>query len=128
MYADGFRVWYDVIEHESARVFTERIEEALRMHSRLLIVVSEASRKAEWLRTEFGRAFLKGKNGTIAIAHAISLLSPDDLLEWKCYVASCSRDLAEVQRRSGIPDFSRWEDPDSFERAYGQLAEALTKS
>jgi hypothetical protein len=50
----------------------------------------------------------------------------EDLQQWKSFYADLAEDLAEEIREYFIPDFSNWNDHDSFEAGFARLLTDLT--
>ena len=51
------RVWFDEVDLQSGRKIYEQIEEAIRWHDKLLLVLSPDNLDSEWLKTELRKAY-----------------------------------------------------------------------
>jgi hypothetical protein len=55
----------------------------------------------------------------------IRLVDFDTLRHWECFDADTGKDLAVEVREYFIPDFTRWKDHDTFERAFARFLKDL---
>jgi uncharacterized protein YjbI with pentapeptide repeats len=53
--AKGVRCWFAPEEMKAGRKVHEQVDEAIRLHDRLLLILSEASMKSEWVKTEIAK-------------------------------------------------------------------------
>jgi uncharacterized protein YjbI with pentapeptide repeats len=58
MHDEGLRVWLDEEHMKGGREMHRQIDEAIREHDKLLLVISEASMESTWVSTELRRARL----------------------------------------------------------------------
>jgi hypothetical protein len=60
LYADlqakGVRCWFSPHHIAAGRKLHEQIDEAIRLHERLLLILSPASIASEWVKTEIAKA------------------------------------------------------------------------
>jgi TIR domain len=54
--AKGVRCWFAPEEMKAGRKVYEQIDNAIRLHDRLLLILSEDSMSSEWVRTEIAKA------------------------------------------------------------------------
>jgi uncharacterized protein YjbI with pentapeptide repeats len=118
---EGMRVWFDEFDMQSGKKIHEQIEEAIRLHDRLLIVLSPHSMKSEWVKTELRRAFKQERREGKRKLFPIGLSPYAVIREWECFDADHGKDLALEVREYYIPDFSAWKDNDVFEAAFARL-------
>ena len=118
----GLRVWYAPEEMKGGRKLHEQIDEGIRFHDKLLLVLSEESLKSEWVKTEIRKARKAGLEKLFPIR-----LVPFEphIKEWDCFDTESGRDLGEVLREFFIPDFERWKDHDAFEAGMARLLKDL---
>ena len=54
--AKGVRCWFAPHDIKGGRKIHEQIDEAIRLHDRLLLILSEHSMRSEWVKTEIAKA------------------------------------------------------------------------
>lgn len=118
------RVWFAPEDMKGGEWLHEQIETAIRMYDKLLIVLSEASLKSDWVTTELRRAVKAARESGKRKLFPVRLVDNDTLRNWRCDDSS-GIDLAEEIRQYFIPDFSHWKDHDSFESSFARLLKDL---
>jgi hypothetical protein len=121
----GLRVWFAPEDIQGGKKLHEQIDAAIRVHEKLLIVLSEASLKSEWVMTELRKAFKTERQSGKRKLFPVRLVDMKALKAWECFDADSGKDLAEEVRQYFIPDFSNWKDHDSFEAAFDRLLKDL---
>jgi hypothetical protein len=124
------------------RKIHEQLDEAIRLHDKLLLILSEHSINSPWVKTEILRAQKReteknkenthpskpGLEGVPApskrVLFPITLVPYQALESWE-YPISSGVDLAEEIRQYFIPDFSSWKDHDSYQAAFQRLVRDL---
>jgi hypothetical protein len=125
---EGLRVWFAPEELKAGRKLHEQIDDAIRLHDKLLLVLSEASMASEWVATEISKARQReGKEGR-QVLFPIALTSFEAIRNWERFDADTGKDSAREVREYFIPDFSNWKDHDAFEAAFARLLKDLRKS
>jgi hypothetical protein len=123
---EGLRVWFDEEDIKGGRELHPQIDEAIRAHDKLLLVLSEASLGSTWVRTELRRAWLaerrEGARGRKLFP--IRLVGYDRIKAWSV-PDSTGEDLAEEVRKFFIPDFTRWKNRKAFETVFARLLRDL---
>lgn len=119
------RVWFAPVDIKSGEKIYDQIQRAIQMHERLLLVLSEQSLKSNWVETEIRKAIEVEKRENRRKLFPIRLTDYETLKKWRCFDADSGRDLAVEVREYFIPDFSNWEDHDSFEAAFEKLLRDL---
>jgi len=118
LYADlqsrGVRCWYAPHHVQGGRKLHEQIDEAIRVHDKLLLVLSEASMESEWVRTEIAKARTREISERRRMLFPVRLVDFARLQEWECFDADAGKDSAREIREYYVPDFSRWKDHDSY--------------
>ena len=122
---EGLRVWFDEVDMRSGRKLYEQIDEAIRVHDKLLIVLSPASIDSEWVRTELRKAFRQERREGKRKLFPVGLMPFEQLREWECFDADHGTDLAAEVRQYFIPDFTGWKDNDAFEAMFAKLLKDL---
>jgi hypothetical protein len=99
----------------------EQLFEAIQIHDRLLLVLSENSIKSEWVMSEIRKALDVERQEKRRKLFPVRLTDFDTLRNWTCFDTDSGRDLAVEVREYFIPDFSNWKDHDAFEKAFAKL-------
>ena len=100
-------------------------DQGIRLHDKLLLVLSENSIYSEWMITEIRRARQAEIRDGRRKLFPIRLVDRETLKDWECFDADASRDLAVEVREHFISDFSDWKDHDSYQRAFDSLLRDL---
>jgi len=123
---NGVGVWFaqeDVLPGEKLH---DQIKRAIRTFDRLLIVLSEASMKSEWVKTEIRTARKRELNEGRRVLFPIGLVSYERIKEWECFDADTGKDLAVEIREYPIPDLSNWRNTESFAEQFNKLLKGLS--
>jgi hypothetical protein len=122
LYADlqakGVRCWFAPRDLAPGEFFRQRIDDAIREHDKLLIILSENSIDSSWVQKEFETADEKERalKGTL-------VLLPIRLDE---AVMNTNRAwAADVRRTRHIADFTNWENPDFYRESCANLLRHL---
>ena len=121
----NMRVWIASKDLKGGKKLHEQLFEAIQIHDRLLIVLSEYSIQSEWVMTEIRKARETEKNEKRRKLFPIRLTDFETLRVWTCFDADTGKDLAVEVREYYIPDFSNWKDHDAFESAFARLKKDL---
>jgi hypothetical protein len=121
----GVRVWFAPRNMRGGQLLFEQIDEAIQVHDRLLILLSEASIKSNWVKTELVRAWRRELAEGRRILFPV-LLSPFEQLRlWSCFDADTGTDVAAAVRAYFIPDLSDWLHDEKFEAGVRQIINDL---
>jgi uncharacterized protein YjbI with pentapeptide repeats len=124
MWDKGLRVWFAPTDAPLGGQPYGQIDEAIRVHDKLLLVLSPESLGSEWVRTGIRKARkAEAKEGRRKL-FPIRLVDMKAIQDWECIDGS-GRDLGVEIRKFFIPDFTKWKDHDSFEAAFARLIEDL---
>ena len=121
----GLRVWYAPDDMKLGQKIHEQIESAIRIHDKLLLVLSEASMNSEWVKTEIAHARQREVAEGKRVLFPISLVPFDAIRAWKAFDADTGKDMAREIREYLVGDFSNWKDHDSFEKGFERLLRDL---
>jgi len=121
----NMRVWFAPEDLKGGKKLHEQLFEAIQIHDRLLIVLSEHSIQSEWVMTEIRKAREVEKKEKRRKLFPIRLCDMTRLQKWECFDADSSKDLAVEVHEYFIPDFSNWKDHDAFESAFARLKKDL---
>jgi hypothetical protein len=128
MVQEKLRVWYAPEGMRGGRKLVEQFDEAIGIHDKLLLVLSEASMAGDWVRYEITRAVTREKKDKRQVLFPIGLSDKKAIMAWSTFDSELGQDLAKVVREYHIPDFSRWKDHDSFKAAFARLLRDLRAS
>jgi uncharacterized protein YjbI with pentapeptide repeats len=130
LYADlqakGVRCWFAPPDIRGGRKIHEQIDEAIRLHDKLLLILSAHSMSSEWVMTEISKARRREVRDRTRVLFPISLAPFTALRDWECFDADTGKDSAREIREYFIPDFSNWKDHDSYQRALARLIKDLS--
>jgi TIR domain/Restriction endonuclease len=121
----GVRAWFAPEDLKAGEKLYEQLSEAVKIHDRLLVVLSEHSIQSEWVMTEIRKARETEKKEKRRKLFPIRLTDFETLRDWSCFDADTGKDLAVELREYFIPDFSNWKDHDAFEAAFARLQKDL---
>lgn len=131
LYADlqnnGVRCWFAPEEMKGGQKLYHQINEAIRLHDKLLLILSEHSMNSTWVETEIRRARRERQEGR-QLLFPIRLTSYEALQNWTLFDADEGRDLAAEVRAHFIPDFSNWKNHDDYQAAFNSLLRDLKDS
>jgi hypothetical protein len=122
---EKLRVWYAPEDMKGGQKIHEQIDGAIRIHDKLLLVLSEQSMASEWVATEIYHARQREVRESRRVLFPIRLVPFDAILQWKCFDADTGKDMAREIRDYFIPDFSNWKDHDAFEAGFKRLLNDL---
>jgi uncharacterized protein YjbI with pentapeptide repeats len=130
LYADlqaaGVRCWFAPHDIKGGRKIHEQLDEAIRLHDKLLLILSEHSMASEWVKTEIGKARKREAQEKRRMLFPIALVPYDPVInEWECFDADRGKDSAREIREYFIPDFSNWKNHNSYQEALGRLVSDL---
>jgi uncharacterized protein YjbI with pentapeptide repeats len=129
LYADlqakGVRCWFAPHDIRGGRKIHEQIDEAIRLHDKLLLILSEDSMSSDWVQSEIAKARKREEKEAKRMLFPVRLVPFDALQEWECFDADRGKDSAREIREYFIPDFSNWKDHDSYQKAFTKLVADL---
>ena len=133
LYADlqarGVRCWFAPHDVQGGKKLHEQIDDAIRVHERLLLILSPESIHSEWVKTEIAKARKREVLEKRRMLFPVLLkISYKELQEWECFDADTGKDSAREIREYYIPDFSQWERPDKFKEEFEKLVRDLKKA
>jgi hypothetical protein len=133
LYADlqarGVRCWFAPHDVQGGKKLHEQIDDAIRVHERLLLILSPNSIHSEWVKTEIAKARRREVVEKRRMLFPVLLkISYKELKEWECFDADTGKDSAREIREYYIPDFSQWERPEKFKEEFEKLVRDLKKA
>jgi len=121
LYADlqsrGVRVWFAPEDLKIGDKFRTRIDEAIRVYDKLLLVLSENSISSDWVEKEVEAAFEKERQQKRTMLFPVRL---DDAV-----MQASQAWAADIRRTRHIGDMSKWKDHDSYQKAVERLIRDL---
>jgi len=123
--AQGVRVWFAPEDLRGGRKFFEQLEEAIRRHDRLIIVLSTDSLQSQWVAVEVLKARARESAENRRVLFPIRLVPNEILRSWTLIDSQTGKDVAVEVREYHIPDFSDWQDSESFSVASNRLIRDL---
>jgi GTPase SAR1 family protein len=121
LYADlhskGVRCWFAPHDMRIGDEIRPRIDESIRIHDKLLLVLSESSLASTWVKKEVETAFEKEAQQNTLVLFPVRL---DDTMMHTPQVWA-----ADIRRMRHIGDFTRWENQDEYQKAFDRLLRDL---
>jgi uncharacterized protein YjbI with pentapeptide repeats len=121
----GVRCWYAPHDIMGGRKIHQQVEEAIKIYDRLLLILSNYSMNSEWVKTEIANARQREIREGRQVLFPIALVPYDNIKQRKAFDADTGKDSAREIREYFIPDFSNWETPDSYKKAFQRLLRDL---
>ena len=115
--AAGVRCWYAPHDMKIGDKIRPTIDESIRVHDKLLIILSRHSVGSEWVKDEVEHAIDLEKERKQSILFPVRI--DDAVMESETGWAG------NVRRQRHIGDFTRWKDHDAYSKAFDRLLEDL---
>jgi uncharacterized protein YjbI with pentapeptide repeats len=121
LYADlqnkAVRCWFAPEDLKIGDRFRDRIDESIRLHDKLLLILSEHSVSSQWVGDEVEAAFERERREgrTVLFPIRIDDAAMDSDKAW----------AATIRRTRHVGDFTRWKDNDSYQKAFERLLRDL---
>lgn len=113
----GVRCWFAPEDMKIGDRIRPRIDEAIRVHDKLLLVLTENSMKSAWVEKEVETAFEKERRQGRTVLFPIRL--DDAVMEAEEAWA------ADIRRTRHIGDFCGWKEHDKYKEAFERLMRDL---
>jgi uncharacterized protein YjbI with pentapeptide repeats len=115
--AAGVRCWFAPEDLKMGDRFRDEIETAIRLHDKLLLVLSESSVQSDWVRSEVESAFERESRERKQVLFPVRLDEAvmDTAKAW----------AADIRRQRHIGNFSLWKDHEFYKRAFDRLLRDL---
>jgi hypothetical protein len=113
----GVRCWFAPEDLKIGDRFRDRINESIRLHDKLLLILSEHSVSSPWVSDEVEAAIEREhrEGRTVLFPIKIDEAVMESEQAW----------AAAIRRTRHIGDFTRWKDHDSYQKAFGRLLRDL---
>jgi uncharacterized protein YjbI with pentapeptide repeats len=113
----GVRCWFAPEDLRIGDKFRHQIDESIRVHDKVLLVLSEHSIVSDWVENEVEAAFEKEHHTGRPVLFPIRL---DDAV-----IDSPVAWAGTIRRTRHIGDFTGWKDHDSYQKAFSRLLRDL---
>jgi hypothetical protein len=113
----GVRCWFAPEDLKIGAKLRPAFDEAIRVHDKLMVLLSESSVKSPWVEKEVETAFEKERAQNRTVLFPIRL--DEAVMETKEAWA------ADIRRTRHIGDFRNWKDHDSYKKAFDRLLRDL---
>jgi hypothetical protein len=121
----GVRCWFAPHSAELGRKLHEQIDEAIRMHEKVLLILSTSSMQSEWVKTEIAKARKREVDKGLQVLFPISLVPFRTIRQWECFDADTGKDSAREVPEYLIGDFSNWEVQEVYQKELTRLVRDL---
>jgi hypothetical protein len=119
------RCWFAPHDIQGGKYVHQQIDDAIQVHDRLLLILSEASIHSEWVETEISKARKREKRENRRMLFPIRLMDFETLQQWECFDADIGNDSAKEIRKFYVPDFSNWKNHDLYQKEFQKLLRDL---
>ena len=127
--ANGVRSWFAPHHVQSGKKLHEQIDAAIRLHERLLLILSPDSIDSEWVKTEIATAREREVKEKKRVLFPVRVgISFEQLKDWDYFDSDAGKSSAREIREYYIPDFSQWKSHDSYQEEFAKLLRDLKKS
>lgn len=114
---EGIRCWFAPEDLKTGDYIKKSINNAIIMHDRLLLILSENSVHSHWMEREVETAFDKEKKSKTTVLYPIRL---DD-----SFMQSETDWTVKVRKERHVGDFRKWKDHDAYQKAFERLLKDL---
>lgn len=133
LYADlqtnGVRCWFAPHHIQGGKKLHEQIDAAIRLHERLLLILSQDSINSEWVKTEIAKAREREVKEKRRVLFPVKMgISFEQLKDWEYFDSDIGKSSAREIREYYIPDFSKWKSHDSYHEEFTKLLRDLKKA
>lgn len=113
----GVRCWFAPEDLKIGDRFRDKIDESIRLHDKLLLILSENSVSSQWVSDEVEAAFERERreNRTVLFPIKIDEAVTESEKSW----------AATIRRTRHIGDFTRWKQHDSYQKSFERLLRDL---
>jgi hypothetical protein len=111
------RCWFAPEHLKTGDRFRQRIDEAIRVHDKLLLVLSAHSVRSDWVREEVETAFERERRENRIVLFPIRL--DNSVIE------TSEAWAASIRRQRHIGDFRKWKNHDHYRKALSRLLRDL---
>ncbi|HLJ87623.1 MAG TPA: toll/interleukin-1 receptor domain-containing protein [Candidatus Angelobacter sp.] len=113
----GVRCWFAPEDLKIGQRLRRSIDEAIREHDKLMVILSEDSVNSSWVEKEVETAFEKERKQDRTVLLPIRI---DDAV-----IETSQAWAADIRRTRHIGDFCQWKDHDAYKKAFDRLMRNL---
>jgi uncharacterized protein YjbI with pentapeptide repeats len=118
----GVRCWYAPHDIQGGKFIDEQIDAAIRLHEKVLLILSPNSVHSDWVQVEVGKAREREAKEGKRVLFPVRLVGHEEVLaalrDWALYHGKEGKDAAGEIRRFYVPDFSRWKEHDLYKKEF----------
>ena len=118
------RCWFAPEDMKGGRKIHDQLDDAIKLHDKLLVILSKSSMESAWVREEIRRAREREKETGKQKLFPISLVDYNHVKTWQLRTSG-PEDLADEIRQYYIPEFQGWSDETTYGTALGRLLKDL---
>jgi hypothetical protein len=122
---NGVRCWFAPHDAKAGLKLHEQIDQAIRLHEKLLLILSSNSIASDWVKMEIKKAAKRQMQEKRDVLFPVSLVPFNTLRDWECWDGDLAKDLAAEIREYLIPDFSQWKHHNSYKTSFDKLLKDL---
>lgn len=115
----GVECWFAPEDMKIGDKIRQRIDDEIRQHGKLLLVLTQNSVASDWVESEVEAAFEKERQSKTTVLFPIRL---DDAV-----MSTQAAWAAEIRRTRHIGDFTKWQDAGAYDKGLVRLLRDLTK-
>ena len=90
--ASGVRCWFAGHNMRSGKKIIDQIDEAIRLHEKVLLVLSESSMNKEWVKTEIRKPRKREVRESKQILFPIRLVGFETIRDWELFDSEIGKD------------------------------------
>ena len=113
----GVRCWFAPEDLKIGDPFRQRIDESIRFHDKLLLILSEYSVNSQWVHDEVEAALERERRENRLVVFPIRI--DDSVMDTNHAWAKA------IRLKRHIGDFSGWKDHDSYQQAFQKVVEGF---
>ncbi|MEM7132062.1 MAG: toll/interleukin-1 receptor domain-containing protein [Chloroflexota bacterium] len=118
--SNNVRCWYAPEDMKIGGKIRQSVDHAIRVHDKLLLILSENSVSSQWVASEVESALEQERRHDKTILFPIRL---DD-----AFMDTDMAWAADIRRQRHIGDFTNWKDHDSYKKAFDRLLQGLKEA
>ncbi len=123
--ARGFRCWFAPHDIQGGKKIHEQVDEAIRVHDKLLLILSDASMNSNWVKTGIANARAREPQQKQQMLFPVTLVPFERVRGWKCFDADTGIDSGREIASTTFPIVSDWKNHDAYSAAFERLVRDL---
>lgn len=124
----GVRCWFAPHDIRGGQKLYQQVEQAIHLHDKLLLLLSERSMDSDWVRTEISLARKREKAERRRILFPLAIVAHSRIEAWECFDADIGKDSAKEIREYYIPSFVNWKQHDEYRAEFQKLLRDLRQA